>query len=172
MKRGSDPADVPDVGFISSKQTRRHQSRPLSEAIPPDRAPYSSQRREKRLSLQLDYSGSSSDDDERTNRAVESKRGGTFAVGLAARNKELKRDGGSDTDHEETCEYCAAEKVHCIHITSISLISCTGAPRWLVRRFSVPCSTAKPATSCCALPLEYVETQKRLTAQLNNLVTS
>lgn len=110
MKRGSDPADVPDVGFISSKQTRRHQSRPLSEAIPPDRAPYSSQRREKRLSLQLDYSGSSSDDDERTNRAVESKRGGTFAVGLAARNKELKRDGGSDTDHEETCEYCAAEK--------------------------------------------------------------
>ena len=111
MKRESDPAEVPDVGFISSKQTRRYQSRPLSEAFP-DKAPYSSQLRDKRLSLQLGYQGSSSDDDERTNRAIEAKRGGTFAVGLAARNKEMKQGGDSETDHEETCEYCAAEKVY------------------------------------------------------------
>ena len=110
-KREEDPADLPDVGFISTKQPRRHQARPLSEAIP-DRAPYSSQLRDKRRSLQLRYSGSSSDDDERTNRSVGSKRGGTFAVGLAARNIEHKEAGQeSQSDHEETCEYCAAEKV-------------------------------------------------------------
>ena len=110
-KREEDPTDLPDVGFISSKQTRR-QTRPLSEAIP-DRAPYSSRRKAQRRSLQLSYSGSSTDEDERTNRAVEAKRGGTFAVGLAARNIEHKEAGagGSDSDHEETCEYCAAEKV-------------------------------------------------------------
>lgn len=110
-KREEDPADLPDVGFISGKQPRRHQARPLSEAIP-DRAPYSSQRKDKRRSLQLHYSGSSSDDDERTNKAVGSKRGGTFAVGLAARNIEQKEGGESESDHEETCEYCAAEKVN------------------------------------------------------------
>lgn len=110
-KREEDLASLPDVGFISSKEARRHQSRPLSEAIP-DRAPYSSQRKDKRRSLQLRYSGSSSDDDERTNRAVGSKRGGTFAVGLAARNIDHKDVGGgeSESDHEESCEYCAAEK--------------------------------------------------------------
>ena len=112
VKRVDDPADVPDVGFVGrNKQTRRRENRPLSEAIF-DRAPYSSQRKDKRLSLQLNHSGSSSDEDERTNIAAASKRGGTFAVGLAARNKELKDVGDSETDHEETCEYCAAEKVN------------------------------------------------------------
>lgn len=82
----------------------------MSEVVP-DKAPYSSQRRDKRRSLQLRYSGSSSDDDERTNRAVAAKKGGTFAVGLAARNIEHKEGGASESDHEETCEYCAAEKV-------------------------------------------------------------
>ena len=110
-KREDDPADLPDVGFISNKQPRRQEARPLSEAMP-DRTPYSSQRRDKRRSLQLHYSGSSSDDDERTNRAEGSKRGGTFAVGLAARNIEQREGGDSESDHEETCEYCAAEKVH------------------------------------------------------------
>lgn len=114
-KRDEDPADLPDVGFISNKQTRR-QTRPLSEAFP-DRAPYSSRRKAQRRSLQLSYSGSSTDEDERTNKAVEAKRGGTFAVGLAARNIEQKEEaGGSDSGHEETCEYCAAEKVRTILI--------------------------------------------------------
>ncbi len=109
-KGEDDHADLPDVGFISNKQTKR-QTRPLSEAIP-DRGPYSSRRKAQRRSLQLSYSGSSTDEDERTNRAVEAKRGGTFAVGLAARNIEQKEEArGSDSDHEETCEYCAAEKV-------------------------------------------------------------
>lgn len=122
-RREEDPTDLPDVGFISSKQTRR-QTRPLSEAIP-DRAPYSSRRKAQRRSLQLSYSGSSTDEDERTNRAVEAKRGGTFAVGLAARNIEHKEagDGGSDSDHEETCEYCAAEKV--CHSAIVSVRLCT-----------------------------------------------
>lgn len=110
VKRVDEPADVPDVGFVGrNKQTRRHGNRPLSEAIF-DRTPYSSQRKDKRLSLRLDHSGSSSDEDERTNAAAGSTRGGTFAVGLAARNKELKGVGDNETDHEETCEYCAAEK--------------------------------------------------------------
>ncbi|XP_067036054.1 enolase-phosphatase E1-like isoform X2 [Acropora muricata] len=110
VKRVDEPADVPDVGFVGrNKQTRRHGNRPLSEAIF-DRTPYSSQRKDKRLSLRLDRSGSSSDEDERTNAAAGSTRGGTFAVGLAARNKELKGVGDNETDHEETCEYCAAEK--------------------------------------------------------------
>ena len=109
-KREEELADLPDVGFISNKPTRR-QTRPLSEAFP-DRAPYSSRRKAQRRSLQLSYSGSSTDEDERTNRAVEAKRGGTFAVGLASRNAEQKEAAvGSDSDHEETCEYCAAEKV-------------------------------------------------------------
>ncbi|KAJ7385264.1 Amyloid-beta A4 precursor protein-binding A member 1 [Desmophyllum pertusum] len=105
------PVDLPDVGFISNKPTKR-QTRPLSEAIP-DRAPYSSRRKEQRRSLQISYSGSSSDDDERTNRAVEAKRAcGTFAVGLASRNIEQKEgEGESDSDHAESCEYCAAEKM-------------------------------------------------------------
>ncbi|KAK2567271.1 Amyloid-beta A4 precursor protein-binding family A member 2 [Acropora cervicornis] len=90
VKRVDEPADVPDVGFVGrNKQTRRHGNRPLSEAIF-DRTPYSSQRKDKRLSLRLDHSGTSSDEDERTNAAAGSTRGGTFAVGLAARNKELK----------------------------------------------------------------------------------
>ena len=111
VKRVDEPAGVPDVGFVDrNKQTRRHGNRPLSEAIF-DRTPYSSQRKDKRLSLRLDRSGSSSDEDERTNAAAGSTRGGTFAVGLAARNKELKGVGDNETDHEETCEYCAAEKV-------------------------------------------------------------
>ena len=109
-KREEDPADLPDVGFISSKQNRR-QTRPMSEVIP-DGVPYSSRRKDKRRSLQLSYTGSSSDDDERTNRAVEEKKRGTFAVGLASRNIEhTEPEGESDSDHEETCEYCAAEKV-------------------------------------------------------------
>lgn len=34
-------------------------------------------------------------------------------MGLAARNIEQKEGGDSDgSDHEETCEYCAAEKVN------------------------------------------------------------
>ena len=112
-------ADLPDVGFISNKPTRK-QMRPLSEAFP-DRAPYSSRRKAQRRSLQLSYSGSSTDEDERTNRAVEAKRGGTFAVGLASRNVEQKEAaGGSDSDHEETCEYCAAEKVCNIAIVDYS----------------------------------------------------
>ena len=113
-----DSADLPDVGFISNKPTKR-QTRPLSEAIP-DRAPYSSRRKEQRRSLQISYSGSSSDDDERTNRAVEAKRAcGTFAVGLASRNIEQKEgEGESDSDHAESCEYCAAEKVWTIAIVS------------------------------------------------------
>lgn len=110
FKREDDPADIPDVGFVSYKQPRRHQARPLSEVVL-DKAPYSSQCRDKRRSLQLRYSGSSSDDDERTNRAVAAKKGGTFAVGLAARNIEHKEGRASESDHEETCEYCVAEKV-------------------------------------------------------------
>lgn len=109
-KREEELADLPDVGFISNKPTRR-QTRPVSEAFP-ERAPYSSRRKAQRRSLQLSYSGSSTDEDERTNRAVEAKRGGTFSVGLASRTVEQKEAaGGSDSDHEETCEYCAAEKV-------------------------------------------------------------
>ena len=109
-QREEELADLPDVGFISNKPPRR-QTRPLSEAFP-DRAPYSSRRKAQRRSLQLSYSGSSTDEDERTNRAVEAKRGGTFSVGLASRNVEQKEAAeGSDSDHEETCEYCAAEKV-------------------------------------------------------------
>ena len=115
-KREEELADLPDVGFISNKPPRR-QTRPLSEAFP-DRAPYSSRRKAQRRSLQLSYSGSSTDEDERTNRAVEAKRGGTFSVGLASRNVEQKEAAeGSDSDHEETCEYCAAEKVCNIAIT-------------------------------------------------------
>ena len=111
--------DLPDVAYISNKPTRR-QTRPLSEAFP-DRVPYSSRRKAQRRSLQLSYSGSSTDEDERTNRAVEAKRGGTFAVGLASRNVEQKEAaGGSDSDHEESCEYCAAEKVCNIFVVSYS----------------------------------------------------
>lgn len=34
-------------------------------------------------------------------------------MGLAARNIEQKEGGDSDgSDHEEACEYCAAEKVN------------------------------------------------------------
>ena len=109
-KREEDPADLPDVGFVSSKSNRR-QTRPISEVIP-DGVPYSSRRKDKRRSLQLSYTGSSSDDDERTNRAVEVKKKGTFSVGLASRNIEHSEPAGeSDSEHEETCEYCAAEKV-------------------------------------------------------------
>ncbi|XP_022781849.1 dentin sialophosphoprotein-like isoform X2 [Stylophora pistillata] len=108
-KREEDPADLPDVGFVSSKSNRR-QTRPISEVIP-DGVPYSSRRKDKRRSLQLSYTGSSSDDDERTNRAVEVKKKGTFSVGLASRNIEHSEPAGeSDSEHEETCEYCAAEK--------------------------------------------------------------
>jgi len=42
-------------------------------------------------------------------------------VGLASRNVEQKETaGGSDSDHEETCEYCAAEKVCNIVVVSYS----------------------------------------------------
>ena len=109
-KREEDPADLPDVGFVSSKPNRR-QTRPMSEVIPGG-VPYSSRRKDKRQSLQLSYTGSSTDDDERTNRAAEVKKTGTFAVGLASRNIEHSEPAGeSDSEHEETCEYCAAEKV-------------------------------------------------------------
>lgn len=101
---------MPDVGFAGSHSKTR-QTRPVSEFIP-DRAPYSAARKkENRLSLQQHYSGSSSDEDEQTDRAAALKRErgtGTFAVGLSARN--VAKDS-EDSDHDETCEYCAAEKV-------------------------------------------------------------
>ena len=83
----------------------------MSEAFP-EGGPYGSRRKEQRRSLQLTYSGSSSDDDDRTNRKAGSKRPGTFTVGLASRSKDQKYNMvESDSDHEEACEFCAAEKV-------------------------------------------------------------
>ena len=89
-----------------------------------ERAPYgpASRKKDQRRSLQYPgpYSGSSTDDDEKTDRAaaLNRERGtGTFAVGLSARS--VTRESEEDSDHEETCEYCAAEKVmrsagHCL----------------------------------------------------------
>ncbi|KAK3731424.1 hypothetical protein QZH41_003594 [Actinostola sp. cb2023] len=105
---------TPDVGFSGSRPKPRH-TRPVSEILP-DREPYTARKRENRRSLQQRYSGSSSeDDDERTNkragnvRAEKAASGGTFTVGMASRHL-AKREEPSDSEHEETCEYCAAEK--------------------------------------------------------------
>ncbi|XP_031572574.1 uncharacterized protein LOC116306634 isoform X2 [Actinia tenebrosa] len=106
--------DMPEVGFSGNKSKSRS-TRPMSEIIG-DREPYTSRKRENRRSLQHRYSGSSSeDDDERTNKAAAAKRdkgpSGTFSVGMSSRNfATQKHEDQSDSEHEETCEYCAAEK--------------------------------------------------------------
>ncbi|XP_032233970.1 uncharacterized protein LOC5509154 isoform X2 [Nematostella vectensis] len=104
-------SQVPDVDFAGNKQRSRG-SRPLSEVIP-ERAPYASRKRENRRSLQPRCSGSSSEDeDEKTNRAAGARRAhgsaGTFSVGMASRDLSSKQS--QDSDHDETCEYCQAEK--------------------------------------------------------------
>lgn len=133
---------MPDVGFAGSRSKPRS-TRPISEVLP-DREPYTSRKRENRRSLQHRYSGSSSeDDDERTNkqagnlRSEKAASGGTFSVGMASRNL-TKRDAASDSEHEETCEYCAAEKVSTLRY---EWVSCVKSPQREPNFFSSPTLT-------------------------------
>ena len=107
----NDISGVPDVGFVTKKPKNARTARPVSEFIPENRL----QKKENRRSLQHHYQGSSSEDeDEKTNRAASNKNkspGSTFSVGMASRKLTKESEQEDESDHEETCEYCLAEKV-------------------------------------------------------------
>ena len=116
---------IPDVGFAGKKPKNARAARPVSELIQENRL----QKKEKRRSLQHFYSGSSSEDeDERTNRSAanQQKAPGTFAVGIASRKFVKEPEHEDESDHEETCEYCMAEKVRWLLVRGGAFAVCGG----------------------------------------------